>query len=398
MWGERMCSGFEITVRGRSGHASIPDLADNPVPKLAPVIDRIERMARPTRDLPELQAFLRAIGEEGADPVEVARAGRAGRLAGRCRADPADAGSGDHADRARGVGQPERHPRPRPPEVRLPDLARAEAGGDPQRRRGGARRGSTTSFAFLEEEGGTASPSRVAAVGRDRCASSAPSSRARSLVPTISTGFTDSHFLREALRLRRLRVLAASRRPDRPPPPSSTPPTSGSSKDDLARRRVLHAGRAGHRSRSDERAAGRHRAGRNGASKRHHGAQRAATGRRPCATTRAQVHVASGAQAAAAGGGRPGRRCFAASPGWPEMVYLIPTGPQPTAPGPPAHGGAGHGLGARRQRPPSPPPRRARALPRLVAESVAATVFPYGRPWRPSADRSWPATTAPSTR
>jgi acetylornithine deacetylase/succinyl-diaminopimelate desuccinylase-like protein len=74
--GEKMCSGFAITVHGRSGHASIPDLADNPVPKLAPVIERIDRMARPTRDLPELRAFLSAIGEDGADPVELARRAR----------------------------------------------------------------------------------------------------------------------------------------------------------------------------------------------------------------------------------------------------------------------------------------------------------------------------------
>src|SRR5690242_14921560 len=58
--GEKRCAGFEITVHGRSGHASTPGAADNALVKMAPVIERLARMAPPTRDLPELAMFLSA--------------------------------------------------------------------------------------------------------------------------------------------------------------------------------------------------------------------------------------------------------------------------------------------------------------------------------------------------
>ena len=195
--GEKMCSGFVITVRGRSGHASIPDLADNPVPKLAPVIERIERMARPTRDLPELRAFLRAIGEEGADPVEVARrAGQDGSpvvaelippMLGAVITPTGLEGSASLnviPGRARLKCDCRILPGQRPEEIRTAVEAALE--------------GIEHEFEFLEEEGGTASPSESplwdaidAFVGTIE-----PGAMA---VPTISTGFTDSHFLREAL-------------------------------------------------------------------------------------------------------------------------------------------------------------------------------------------------------
>ena len=75
--GEKRCSGFEIAVHGRSGHASNAFHDDNSIVKLVPVIERIQAMARPTRDMPELHAFLEAIGE-GAQRPRGARPGRAG--------------------------------------------------------------------------------------------------------------------------------------------------------------------------------------------------------------------------------------------------------------------------------------------------------------------------------
>lgn len=74
--GEKMCSAFEITVHGRSGHASGAFISDNALPKIVPVIERIERMARPAHDLPELRAFLAGIGAEGADATALARQAR----------------------------------------------------------------------------------------------------------------------------------------------------------------------------------------------------------------------------------------------------------------------------------------------------------------------------------
>ena len=66
--GEKQCSAFAITTRGKSGHASVPGAADNALLKLIPVLERIDRMARPSRDLPELHTFLRSIGAEDDDP------------------------------------------------------------------------------------------------------------------------------------------------------------------------------------------------------------------------------------------------------------------------------------------------------------------------------------------
>ena len=79
--GEKMCSAFEITVYGRSAHASGAFISDNALPKIAPVIERIERMARPAHELPELNAFLVGIGAEGADATELARQARTSNLA-----------------------------------------------------------------------------------------------------------------------------------------------------------------------------------------------------------------------------------------------------------------------------------------------------------------------------
>ena len=46
----------------------MPGASDNALLKLIPVLERIDRMARPTRDLPELHTFLRSIGADDADP------------------------------------------------------------------------------------------------------------------------------------------------------------------------------------------------------------------------------------------------------------------------------------------------------------------------------------------
>ena len=79
--GEKMCSAFEITVHGRSAHASTANITNNAVTKLVPVIERIDRMARPEKDLPELPAFLAAIGAAGADPGALVAAAQDGNPA-----------------------------------------------------------------------------------------------------------------------------------------------------------------------------------------------------------------------------------------------------------------------------------------------------------------------------
>ena len=76
--GEKRCAAFAVTVHGKSGHASTPGAADNALVKLGPVIDRIQRMPRPTAELAALADFLAAVGEDGADPAE---------LVSRCRSE-----------------------------------------------------------------------------------------------------------------------------------------------------------------------------------------------------------------------------------------------------------------------------------------------------------------------
>lgn len=73
---EKMSSPFRIRVRGRSGHASMPGIADNALVKAATLVDRIASF-RPEPQLgPEVEAFLRTtLGEvpSAASAVERAR-------------------------------------------------------------------------------------------------------------------------------------------------------------------------------------------------------------------------------------------------------------------------------------------------------------------------------------
>jgi acetylornithine deacetylase/succinyl-diaminopimelate desuccinylase-like protein len=58
---EKMSSPFRIRVHGRSGHASRPGIADNALVKAAPLIERLGRFQDTPTLGPEVEAFLRAI-------------------------------------------------------------------------------------------------------------------------------------------------------------------------------------------------------------------------------------------------------------------------------------------------------------------------------------------------
>jgi acetylornithine deacetylase/succinyl-diaminopimelate desuccinylase-like protein len=58
---EKMSSPFLLRVRGRSGHASIPGIADNALVKAARLIERLGSFAPEPRLLPETEAFLTAM-------------------------------------------------------------------------------------------------------------------------------------------------------------------------------------------------------------------------------------------------------------------------------------------------------------------------------------------------
>jgi len=72
---EKMCSPFVVRVRGRSGHASMPGIADNALVKAAPLIERLAGLKPEPQLQQEVEAFLQAVLGETPPPVDaVARA------------------------------------------------------------------------------------------------------------------------------------------------------------------------------------------------------------------------------------------------------------------------------------------------------------------------------------
>jgi acetylornithine deacetylase/succinyl-diaminopimelate desuccinylase-like protein len=67
---EKMTSPFVVRVRGRSGHASTPGIADNALVKAAPLLERLGRFSVEPRLIPETEALLRAITGREAPPAE----------------------------------------------------------------------------------------------------------------------------------------------------------------------------------------------------------------------------------------------------------------------------------------------------------------------------------------
>jgi acetylornithine deacetylase/succinyl-diaminopimelate desuccinylase-like protein len=59
---------FAVRARGRAGHASVPATADNALLKLAPALERLGSRRPPYDVTDEPRAFLRAIGDDPADP------------------------------------------------------------------------------------------------------------------------------------------------------------------------------------------------------------------------------------------------------------------------------------------------------------------------------------------
>jgi acetylornithine deacetylase/succinyl-diaminopimelate desuccinylase-like protein len=75
---ERMSSPFRLRVHGRSGHASMPNIADNPVVSAGRLIARLADKEDKPRLLPETEAFLEAV--LGRVPAPEAAAERVGAV------------------------------------------------------------------------------------------------------------------------------------------------------------------------------------------------------------------------------------------------------------------------------------------------------------------------------
>ena len=69
--GEKMSAPFRVHVHGRSGHASVPSIADNALVKAAPIIEALGRYEPAQAYIPEVERFLEAVLGE-VPPLEVA--------------------------------------------------------------------------------------------------------------------------------------------------------------------------------------------------------------------------------------------------------------------------------------------------------------------------------------
>jgi len=67
---EKMSAPFRLRVRGRSGHASMPGIADNALVKAAPLIERLGAFGARPRLIPEVEAFLAALLPEVPSPAD----------------------------------------------------------------------------------------------------------------------------------------------------------------------------------------------------------------------------------------------------------------------------------------------------------------------------------------
>ncbi len=65
---EKMTAPFTIRIRGRSGHAADPYVADNALLKIAPVLEALGRLEPPQTLIPEVRAFLQAVLGETPPP------------------------------------------------------------------------------------------------------------------------------------------------------------------------------------------------------------------------------------------------------------------------------------------------------------------------------------------
>ena len=60
---EKMCAPFRLRVHGRSGHASMPGIADNALVRAARLVDRLAGFSSPPRLTPETEAFFATLGD-----------------------------------------------------------------------------------------------------------------------------------------------------------------------------------------------------------------------------------------------------------------------------------------------------------------------------------------------
>jgi acetylornithine deacetylase/succinyl-diaminopimelate desuccinylase-like protein len=192
---EKMSAPFLLRVHGRSGHASMPSIADNALVKAAPLIKRLGEFAVEPQLIPEVEGLLAAmLGSVPAPAAALAAARRCSPLAGELvepllgpTVSPTKAHASDERNVIPAVCEVTLDVRLLPGQTPAAaeaafrawlgpgdyELVNIEAQGGTRSAIGGALWDAVESFVEVEEPGASAAPICVA-------------------------GFTDSHWLREA--------------------------------------------------------------------------------------------------------------------------------------------------------------------------------------------------------
>jgi acetylornithine deacetylase/succinyl-diaminopimelate desuccinylase-like protein len=191
---EKMSAPFKLRVHGRSGHASMPGIADNALVRAARLVQRIAEIRQPPRLIPETKALFAALGRVP-DVGELERAVR--ELPSELRAtvepilgiavSPTMITGSRRTNVIPGLVEVVCDCRLLPGETPadVEPVIRAALGED------------AYDLEWIEAVGGTRSPldTPLWDAIESFIAASEPGAR---VIPVVSPGFTDSHFLREA--------------------------------------------------------------------------------------------------------------------------------------------------------------------------------------------------------
>ena len=192
---EKMSAPFLLTVHGRSGHASRPSIADNALVKAAPLVERLGAFQDEPELGQEVEAFLRAVCGRVPDPMEAVTAARAVHpLAG----DIIEPLLGTTLAPTMITASQKRNVIPNRCEVTvdcriLPGHSQSEV----EAKVATLLENAEYDFEWIEGQGGTRSPvdSPLWGVIESFVAEIEPDAKT---VPLLLSGFTDSHWVREA--------------------------------------------------------------------------------------------------------------------------------------------------------------------------------------------------------
>lgn len=192
---EKMSSPFRIRVHGRSGHASRPGIADNALVKAAPLIERLGRFQDKPQLGPEVEAFLRAITGHVPAPDRAVEAAREVHLLAGDLVEPL---LGTTVAPTEIVASQKRNVIPARCDVTvdcriLPEHTQAHVEAQIREYLGDAE----FDLEWIEAHGGTRSPIETPLWDVIESFVSELEAGAQ-VVPLLLSGFTDSHWLREA--------------------------------------------------------------------------------------------------------------------------------------------------------------------------------------------------------